>query len=153
MSEFLIEPGPNAHALLVELAQKWLMGAGKCVVSATEIQTWTNMEIPDAIGFDYTGRCTIVECKVSRSDFLSDKKKRFRKMPEMGMGAKRYFLTQKGLIGPAELPERWGLIYVYPKVVKCVKQARPFDDRNIYAERRCMVKMMRAGSFKATPVY
>lgn len=139
----------HAHAHLVEKARAWLMGAGNCVVAATEVSTWVNMEIPDAIGFDYRGNCTIVECKTSRSDFLADKNKKFRKMPQLGMGMNRYFMVPRGLVSLTELPAGWGLIFVYPNTVRRVKNSRRFDDRNIHAERRCMVKLMRNGKYES----
>ncbi|KKK54365.1 hypothetical protein LCGC14_3085490, partial [marine sediment metagenome] len=65
-------------------------------------------EIPDALGFA-SRKSTLIECKASRSDFLSDKKKSFRQKPDEGMGCLRYYLTPPGLVDPDELPENWGL--------------------------------------------
>lgn len=143
----------DAHAKLVDKARDWLMGAGNCVVAATEVSTWVNMEIPDAIGFDYRGNCTIIECKASRSDFLADRKKKFRKMPQLGMGMNRYFMVPRGLLVPTELPAGWGLIFVYPGTVRRVKRSRLFEDRNIHAERRCMVKLMRNQKYESKPLF
>ena len=54
----------------------------------------------------------LVEAKASRSDFLADKNKLFRQYPEQGMGSFRYFICPKELIMPADLPEKWGLVWV-----------------------------------------
>ncbi len=66
-------------------------------------------EQADAIGFS-SGYSTLIECKVSRSDFLADLKKFFRVVPESGMGDNRYYFTPAGLISPNELPRLWGLL-------------------------------------------
>lgn len=72
-----------------------------------------NSELPDVIGFkdDYS---VLYEIKVSRSDYLSDKNKYFRQHPEKGMGDRRYYVVPKGMVAPEELPNGWGLIYLYP---------------------------------------
>ncbi|MDQ7286946.1 hypothetical protein O0I55_17650, partial [Stenotrophomonas sp. Sm5341] len=83
-----------------------------------------NCEDPDAIGW-YTGRTMLVECKVSRSDFLADRKKRFRANPERGLGLYRYFMAPKGLIKVDELPARWGLLEVSGSRVSVAAGKRP----------------------------
>lgn len=72
-----------------------------------------NAELPDVIGFG-NKHSVVVECKVTRSDFQSDRNKLFRKHPEKGMGDYRYFCVPKGLVSVTELPKGWGLLYVYP---------------------------------------
>jgi len=72
-----------------------------------------NAELPDVIAFK-TRYSTVIECKVSRGDFHADKKKSFRIRPEKGMGDYRYYCCPKGLIGKDELPDGWGLLYIYP---------------------------------------
>jgi hypothetical protein len=57
----------------------------------------------------------MIECKVSRSDFLNDKKKVSRTHPVTGMGRERFYMCPSGLIREDELPEKWGLIYVSDK--------------------------------------
>jgi len=72
-----------------------------------------NAELPDVLGFknEYS---TVIEVKISRSDFFADRKKLFRIKPEKGMGDYRYYCCPKGLIKKEEVPEGWGLLYVYP---------------------------------------
>lgn len=72
-----------------------------------------NAELPDVIGFA-ARQSVVVECKVSRGDFLRDKKKSFRINPDQGMGDYRYYCCPKGMISPDELPNGWGLLYIYP---------------------------------------
>lgn len=68
-------------------------------------------ECPDAFGWG--GSSTqLIEAKISRSDFLSDKKKNWRKIPSYGIGRYRSYLCPVDLINPKELPEYWGLLYI-----------------------------------------
>jgi len=147
----LFEDG-SEHGRLTKRAVAWLLGKGACKVAGEEVKSMTNREIPDAIGFNYKGYCTIIECKASRADFLADKKKDFRARPERGMGVLRYFMVPAGLVAKEEVPEGWGLIYVYPKTCRIIKQASPFSDRNTRAEFACMVKMMREQTYEFVPV-
>lgn len=68
-------------------------------------------ECPDALGFR-NGCSVLIEVKVSRADYLRDKKKHFRAKPEMGMGDWRFYMAPKGLIRQDELPAGWGLLEV-----------------------------------------
>lgn len=69
-------------------------------------------ERADAILFN-SSASFLIETKISRSDFLADAKKEFRKSPDKGIGIYRYYACPAGLIKPDELPPKWGLIYVY----------------------------------------
>jgi len=90
------------------------------------------IEIPDALGFvTGTGSSILIECKASKGDFSSDRSKIFRKNPEIGMGVKRYFMVDKDFIIPGSLPDNWGLLRVWPKQVRIIKQSGGFNaDRN-----------------------
>ena len=61
------------HAELVKRAEHWLMKTVGCSFCLTELTTSAG-EIPDAIGWK-NGRSILIECKATRADFLSDKKK------------------------------------------------------------------------------
>lgn len=113
------------HAELVKIAGRWLRNTAGCSVVLEELCAATgNGENPDAIGW-YTGRTTLIECKVSRSDFLADRKKPFRANPERGLGLYRYFMAPKGLIKVDELPARWGLLEVNGSRVSVAAGKRP----------------------------
>lgn len=109
------------HPFLCGLAVAWLQrpssrkGPG-CQVALSETQNHLSREVPDAIGWRalaYGGMgSTVVEVKVSRADFLADRKKPHRRDPSRGLGRFRYYLAPEGLIDPAELPPRWGLLEV-----------------------------------------
>lgn len=94
------------HSDLVERSRAWLSGKGYPII-VTEISSVG--EEPDALGFK-NGRSTLIECKASRSDFLADKKKYWRKHPENALGDIRYYCAPKGLILPEEIPFGWGLL-------------------------------------------
>lgn len=104
------------HDELVKYGYKWLIGAKmNCGFALREMQGAGGGEIPDVIGFR-AFFSIVIECKVSRSDFLGDKKKPFRQKPETGMGGYRFFLIPKGsgIIKPEDLPENWGLLEASP---------------------------------------
>jgi hypothetical protein len=111
------------HQNLCELASAWLRkpnsrGGHGCHVAFTEARAGQySGEVPDAIGFRAAGwldGSVLIECKVSRADFLADAKKPHRQDGN-GMGRWRYFMCPEGLIRPSELPARWGLLYVDAK--------------------------------------
>ncbi len=119
------------HSELVEIAYKWVMQ--RSGFAFKELKTCN--EEPDVIGFR-SGESFLVECKKTRSDFLSDKNKPFRIRPELGMGKFRFFLCPKDLISIEELPENWGLIYVNEKgKARCVYN--PYGKGNIYSSWDC----------------
>lgn len=100
------------HADLVKIAGRWLRNTAGCSVVLEELCAATgNGENPDAIGW-YCGQTLLVECKVSRSDFLADRKKPFRAVPARGLGIYRYFMAPRGLLSADEMPPQWGLLEV-----------------------------------------
>jgi hypothetical protein len=102
------------HQDLVKIAEKWLLGTRKCSFVFTELACIATSEIPDAIGFR-DGHSILVECKTSRSDFLADGKKYFRRNAEMGVGSYRFFMAPQGIISVQDLPQGWGLVEINEK--------------------------------------
>jgi hypothetical protein len=96
------------HALLVRKAVEWLRRY-RCGVILSE-QACISGEMPDAIGWKKSCHSVLVECKVSRADFLVDCSKPFRLRPELGVGNERFYLAPHGRISPEELPSGWGLL-------------------------------------------
>jgi len=96
------------HAQLVEKAVRWLR-AYRCGVVLSE-QACVSGEMPDAIGWKRACHSVLVECKVTRADFLADRAKPFRQKPERGVGSERFYLTPLAVIKPEELPLGWGLL-------------------------------------------
>ncbi|MBU1248701.1 MAG: hypothetical protein KKB70_08385 [Proteobacteria bacterium] len=112
------------HHDLVGRAAKWLKNNGYKVV-LTEINSMSS-ERPDALGFNSEFSC-LIECKTSRTDFLADAKKYFRRRPQEGMGALRYYLAPAGIITTEDLPEKWGLLEVRGSKVFKIVEAEMFD--------------------------
>ena len=96
------------HEKLVARAVAWLRRYG-CGVVLSE-QSCASGETPDAIGWKRASHSVVVECKISRADFLADRDKPFRSKPEKGMGCERFYLAPAELIGAGELPPGWGLL-------------------------------------------
>lgn len=116
------------HDELVKRAGKWLTNSMRCRPVLLERSTMFGIEIPDALGFDPgTGSTFLIECKVTKGDFSSDRSKIFRKNPEMGMGTKRYFMVEKGFEVPGELPDNWGLLEVHSRIVRKKKESGVFQ--------------------------
>lgn len=116
------------HKQLIDSAYRWVLNNASCGIAFKELVTANNTgEIPDVIGFGSSGLSVLIECKASRSDFLCDKKKPFRRNPETGMGSHRFYCCPKGMIKVEELPESWGLIYVDEKG-KAIAVHKPFKN-------------------------
>ncbi len=129
------------HTELTIRAEKWLVNSVGCNFAFRELGSFSS-EIPDAIGWREGWVSHLVECKTSRSDFLSDKKKWHRRNPDMGMGRYRYMMCPKDLIQPEEVPEGWGLLYVLPKTIRKVKKAE-IQKNNHKAEMTLLVSALR----------
>jgi hypothetical protein len=107
------------HAQLVEKAVRWLRSY-RCGVVLSE-QASVSGEMPDAIGWKQACHSVLVECKVSRDDFLADREKPCRQKPEKGMGSERFYFTPPRLIGIEELPGGWGLLECRPGRVEMLQ--------------------------------
>lgn len=134
------------HTALVQRAERWLLTARRCSVVITELGTWSTDEIPDALGFTNL-HSVLVECKISRSDFLADAKKVFRREPNRGMGNFRFYLCPAGLIKAEEVPAPWGLVYAYPSRARQVKKAI-FCESNPKHERAILLAIARRAQAK-----
>jgi hypothetical protein len=96
------------HAQLVERAVRWLRWY-RCGVVLSE-QACVSGEMPDAIGWKRANHSVLVECKITRADFLADRGKPFRQKTEEGVGSERFYLTPPALVKIEELPAGWGLL-------------------------------------------
>lgn len=104
----------HTHRELCKIAASYLLNKGihpfhKCQYAVCELERVG--ECPDAFGW-VGGSTQLIEVKVSRSDFIADRKKIWRKHPHLGLGVFRSFLCTTGLINENELPGGWGLLYV-----------------------------------------
>lgn len=119
------------HLDLCKIAARWLRfpnsrGGHGCQVALSEPRTgYLAGEIPDAIGFRVAEPgcgSVVIECKTSRADYLADAKKPHR--GAIGMGRYRYFLCPDGLLSPADMPDRWGLLVINARgAVKALRGA------------------------------
>jgi hypothetical protein len=128
------------HALLVRNAIEWLRRY-RCGVVLSE-QACISGEMPDAIGWKRACHSVLVECKVSRADFLADRAKPFRQRSEIGVGCERFYLVPRGLVRVDELPARWGLLELQNRRIKMVKGSR----KNLRSEEgfRCEMNLLLA---------
>ena len=132
------------HASLVALGVRWLSRQSSTVIYEFAA---CKKENPDIIAWS-TGFSTLIECKVTRSDFLSDAKKTVRRNPKTGMGQRRYYLCPAGVIEAGDVPKKWGLLWVEKGRVVVKKEARGNPDRSLIAELRFLNSMLRRAQIR-----
>ena len=128
------------HAQLVRKAVEWLRRY-RCGVVLSE-QACISGEMPDAIGWKRASHSVLVECKISRADFLADRSKPFRQKPELGVGSERFCLVPRGLVHPGELPPGWGLLEYHNRRVQMLRPSR----KNLRSDEgfRCEMNLLLA---------
>jgi hypothetical protein len=109
------------HAQLVEKAVEWLRSY-RCGVVLSE-QACVSGEMPDAIGWKRASHSVLIECKLSRADFLADRDKPFRQKQESGLGCERFYLTLPALLQAKDLPPGWGLLEVRKRKVEVIQRS------------------------------
>jgi hypothetical protein len=109
------------HAQLVGKAVAWLRSY-RCGVILSE-QACVSGEMPDAIGWKRASHSVLIECKISRADFLADRDKPFRQKQALGLGCERFYLTPPGLLDPGELLPGWGLLELRKRKVEVVRRS------------------------------
>lgn len=97
------------HRELVDKAFEWASNRHNLTIK----ERGAGSEIPDVFAFAY-GYTTLIECKVSRSDFFHDKKKYTRRYGESCIGNYRIYCAPKGLLTENDIPNSWGLLEAYP---------------------------------------
>jgi len=139
------------HGQLVQKAVGWLR-AYRCGVILSE-QACLSGEMPDAIGWKRACHSVLVECKISRADFLADRDKSFRQKPEIGLGCERFYLTPPSLLCPAELPPGWGLLeYRNRKVERLRASAKNFRTAvGFQYEMNLLLASLRRVEFRIEP--
>lgn len=134
---------PLTHKQLVVLAAQILKRMGYPYILC---EPGFRTEMPDALGMS-ENMTALIECKTSRNDFLADRKKSFRIHPETGLGRQRFYLVNKGVCTPGEIPEGWQLIEAvndhtvvteFGDLKKHWKEEYFFEKRNIEEEFRLM---------------
>jgi hypothetical protein len=89
------------HASLVDRAVEWLRTQYRCGIVLSE-QACASGEVPDVIGWKGKNRSVVVECKISRGDFLADRNKPWRVNPEIALGSERLYMAPAGVIRPGD---------------------------------------------------
>ena len=97
------------HSELVDKAANWARGRHGVVLK----EKGGTYENPDVLAF-VGGFSTLIEVKVSRADFLRDKRKLPRAHDYLCIGNYRIYCAPKGLLTEDDIPETWGLLDVYP---------------------------------------
>jgi len=146
-----LDTAPLTHDDLITLGRKWLLksfespephGHTACPVIITELATTTlTGEIPDILAFNsYTS--ILIECKISRSDFIADLKKPFR-MVDTAIGSQRWYLAPQGVIPLNKLPPKWGLLEVTPKRKIIITQYCQLQPRHFLIEIDILLSTLR----------
>jgi hypothetical protein len=132
---------PNVqHSTLVAIGVRWL--SRQCPVVLYEFSTPAD-ENPDVIGWIPGADSFLIECKLTRADFLRDGGKVVRKNPRAGMGKRRYYLCPPDVIQVKDLPPKWGLLWVSRGQVTVKREARGHPERNLGAEVKFLSSMLR----------
>lgn len=132
------------HATLVALGVRWMSRQSSTVFYEFAASAKEN---PDIIGWS-EGFSTLIECKVTRGDFLSDSKKTTRRNPKAGMGQRRYYLCPSGIIGLEDLPKKWGLLWAEKGRIVVKKEPRGNPDRSLISELRFLNSMLRRAQIR-----
>jgi hypothetical protein len=132
------------HATLVQQAVRWL--SRKCSVVLYEAAA-VKKEIPDVIGWAGP-RAILIECKVTRADFLRDAAKVARADPKAGMGHRRYYLSPPDVVQLIDLPPKWGLLWTHKGRIMVQREARGFPQRNLLAEVKFLSAMLRRAQIR-----
>ncbi len=104
------------HELLCQRGVSWLKKNGFCV-ALMNVCSFGSRERVDCIGFRQ--QCSVmIEVKVSRADFLADKKKPERHAG--GVGVYRFYLAPPNIIDVGDLPSGWGLLECSGKSVTMI---------------------------------
>ena len=133
------------HSTLVAMGVRWL--GRQCSVVLYEFATAAD-ENPDVIGFAPDAGSVLIECKLTRADFLRDAAKAVRKNPRAGMGQRRYYLSPADVIQVKDLPAKWGLLWATKGQVMVQREARGFPERNLVAEVRFLSSMLRRAQIR-----
>lgn len=136
-----LAPDMPSHKEYCEAAAKWLRGTKGCIIAAAEIVATTN-ERPDALGFK-SHNSFMVEVKMSRADFMADKKKWHRQEPGRCIGDYRYYFCPPEVLFEHDMPAGWGLIWYDGKKCWQIVKAERMNDTNHRVERTFLISIIR----------
>ena len=138
------------HRELCKLAAKHLKAKGlshftRCQYVVCDFERAG--ECPDAFGWG-SGFTQLIEVKVSRNDFISDKSKPWRKYPDIGLGEFRSYLCPEGVITESDLPAYWGLLWVDDNGVIAQKVKPSWQKSNSKQEINLITSVLRREGVK-----
>src|SRR5690348_17596435 len=99
------------HSRLVDEAVHWLRAKYRCGIVLSE-QSCSSGETPDAIGWKGRNHSVVIECKISRADFLADASKSWRLDPDCALGCERFYFAPADMISTEELLRGCGLLEI-----------------------------------------
>lgn len=145
--------GQFTHRALVQLGAEWLR-RNKYYLVACECVTRCK-EVPDVIGWREGKWSALIECKISRSDFLQDAKKPSRRDVTKQVGQIRYYLAPAGLIKTMELPPNWGLLEAHDHriVVRKRAVATPFNTKIAANELPMLTSLLRRAELRGVKLW
>ena len=124
---------------------RWL--SRRCSIVFYEFATPAD-ENPDVIGWATGSGSVMIECKLTRSDFLRDAAKTVRMNARAGMGQRRYYLCPPELIQIKDLPAKWGLLWAERGQIVVKREARGYPERNLAAEVQFLTSMLRRAQIR-----
>jgi hypothetical protein len=133
------------HSTLVAMGVRWL--SRRCSIVFYEFATPAD-ENPDVIGWATGSGSVLIECKLTRSDFLRDAAKPARRKSRSGMGQRRYYLCPAELIRIEDLPPKWGLLWLERGQITVKREARGVPERNLPAEVQFLTSMLRRAQIR-----
>ncbi|KKN96679.1 hypothetical protein LCGC14_0163230 [marine sediment metagenome] len=156
----MTEPIVLDHDELVRRAIKWLT-IQHCKAVASEFPMHAGEE-PDAFGWLGNGWSILVECKATKGDFYSDRRKKYRN-PGFGVGQERWYMCQPGVLEAEDVEKHgWGLLYCTPKNIRKIclppktmtvpasksPERRVFDESVRKREMGALVRLIRRAQIK-----
>ena len=105
-------------------------------------------ENPDVIGWAPGAGSVLIECKLTRADFLRDATKAVRRNPRAGMGQHRSYLCPPDVIQVKDLPPKWGLLWAARGQIMVERESRGHPERNLGAEVRFLSSMLRRAQIR-----
>jgi len=132
------------HRQLIEAGRLWLISAKSCNPVFIERTSSNIHEVPDVIGWTAQD-CIVIECKISRADFIRDLQKPHRRKD--GLGNLRYYLLPNGLAEKIKPENGWGLL-VFRDSCSIAEQVRFCNSDNFSRNYKAEVLFLRSRIFE-----
>ena len=129
------------------LRTRWYKNKPYADFAVVEIVT-QGYESPDVFGWNST-YSTMIEVKVTHSDFLNDKKKRIKHNSWNGtVGEYKFYFCPTNIIKVDELPDGWGLLYIDKDDKITIEKWGDKLDFNYIGEREIINSILRREGVK-----